>query len=156
MECPWDARQTHVSLAPHLLEEPYEALESRNEQAFCEELGNVLLQVVFHARIAAERGDNASFTFDDVADGIVNKLVRRHPHVFADVTVSGADDVKRNWDEIKREENWALALRRGMPVRGRKLRPRLTVCRSGSLPCPWPRSCSDGPRERGTGGAFLA
>jgi XTP/dITP diphosphohydrolase len=116
VECPWDARQTHASLAPHLLEEPYEALEaleSGDEQAFCEELGDVLLQVVFHARIAAERDDGTSFTVDDVADGIVTKLVRRHPHVFADVTVSGAEDVKRNWDEIKREEKRVLALRRG-------------------------------------------
>ncbi len=111
-ECPWDARQTHQSLAPHLLEEPYEALEaleSGDERAFCEELGDVLLQVVFHARVAAERDDGTSFTVDDVADGIVAKLVRRHPHVFADVTVSGAEEVKRNWDEIKREEKRALA-----------------------------------------------
>jgi len=114
-ECPWDARQTHQSLAPHLLEEPYEALEALeggDEQAFCEELGDVLLQVVFHARIAAERDDGTSFTIDDVADGIVAKLVRRHPHVFADVTVSGAEEVKRNWDEIKREEKRARASRR--------------------------------------------
>ena len=119
VECPWDARQTHASLAPHLLEEPYEALEaleSGDEQAFCEELGDVLLQVVFHARIAAERDDGTSFTVDDVADGIVAKLVRRHPHVFADVTVSGAEDVKRNWDEIKREEKKERAERSGVPV----------------------------------------
>jgi XTP/dITP diphosphohydrolase len=112
VECPWDARQTHASLAPHLLEEPYEALEaleSGDEQALCEELGDVLLQVMFHARIAAERDDGTGFTIDDVADGIVAKLVRRHPHVFADVTVSGADEVKRNWDEIKREEKRARA-----------------------------------------------
>ena len=116
-ECPWDARQTHASLAPHLLEEPYEALEaleSGDEQAFCEELGDVLLQVVFHARIAAERDDGTSFTVDDVADGIVAKLVRRHPHVFADVTVSGAEEVKRNWDEIKREEKRERAERSGV------------------------------------------
>jgi XTP/dITP diphosphohydrolase len=120
-DCPWDARQTHASLAPHLLEEPYEALEafeSGDEQAFCEELGDVLLQVVFHARIAAERDDGTSFTVDDVADGIVAKLVRRHPHVFADVTVSGADEVKRNWDEIKREEKRALAERKGLSATG--------------------------------------
>jgi XTP/dITP diphosphohydrolase len=116
VECPWDARQTHASLAPHLLEEPYEALEafeSGDEQAFREELGDVLLQVVFHARIAAEREDGTGFTIDDVADGIVDKLVRRHPHVFADVTVSGPDEVKRNWDEIKREEKRARAERQG-------------------------------------------
>ena len=121
VECPWDARQTHASLAPHLLEEPYEALEaleSGDEQAFCEELGDVLLQVAFHARIAAERDDGTSFTVDDVADAIVAKLVRRHPHVFADVTVSGAEDVKRNWDQIKREEKKALALRRGESADG--------------------------------------
>ena len=112
VDCPWDARQTHASLAPHLLEEPYEALEaleSGDEQALCEELGDVALQVVFHARIAAEREDGTGYTIDDVADGIVAKLVRRHPHVFGDVTVSGADEVKRNWDEIKREEKRARA-----------------------------------------------
>jgi XTP/dITP diphosphohydrolase len=115
VDCPWDARQTHASLAPHLLEEPYEALEaleSGDERAFREELGDVLLQVVFHARVAAERDDGTGYTIDDVADGIVAKLVRRHPHVFGDVTVSGADEVKRNWDEIKREEKKAQAERR--------------------------------------------
>ena len=116
VECPWDAGQTHASLAPHLLEEPYEALEaleSGDEQALCEELGDVLLQVMFHARIAAERDDGTGFTIDDVADGIVAKLVRRHPHVFGDVTVSGPDEVKRNWDEIKREEKRARASAHG-------------------------------------------
>ena len=104
-ECPWDARQTHQSLAPHLLEEPYEALdalEAGDQEAFREELGDVLLQVAFHARIAAERDDG--YDIDDVADGIVAKLVRRHPHVFADVPVSGADEVRRNWDDIKKQE----------------------------------------------------
>jgi XTP/dITP diphosphohydrolase len=117
VECPWDARQTHQSLAPHLLEEPYEALEaleSGDERAFCEELGDVLLQVMFHARVAAERDDGTSFSIDDVADGIVAKLIRRHPHVFGDVTVSGADEVKRNWDEIKREEKRQKAERAGI------------------------------------------
>jgi NTP pyrophosphatase (non-canonical NTP hydrolase) len=117
VECPWDARQTHQTLAPHLLEEPYEALEaleSGDDRAFCEELGDVLLQVVFHARVAAERADG--YTIDDVADGIVAKLVRRHPHVFADVTVSGAEEVYRNWDEIKRAEKKERAERAGVPA----------------------------------------
>jgi XTP/dITP diphosphohydrolase len=120
VECPWDARQTHQSLAPHLLEEPYEALdalESGDERAFCEELGDVLLQVVFHARVAAERADG--YTIDDVADGIVAKLVRRHPHVFGGVTVSGAEEVHRNWDDIKkaeREEKKERAERAGVPA----------------------------------------
>ena len=87
VQCPWDARQTHASLAPHLLEESYEALEaleSEDQRAVREELGDVLMQPVFHARIAAERGDGTGYTIDDVADGIVAKLVRRHPHVFGD------------------------------------------------------------------------
>jgi XTP/dITP diphosphohydrolase len=108
--CPWDARQTHESLAPYLLEESYEALdalESGDRAALREELGDVLLQVMFHARVAAERADGTGFTVDDVADGIVTKLVRRHPHVFADVSVSGADEVTRNWDEIKAAERAA-------------------------------------------------
>ena len=106
-ECPWDAKQTHASLAPHLLEETYEAidaLERADMAALAEELGDVLLQVVFHARVAAERTDGTGFTIDDVADGIAAKLVRRHPHVFAGVEVTGADDVKRNWDAIKAAE----------------------------------------------------
>jgi XTP/dITP diphosphohydrolase len=117
--CPWDARQTHETLAPYLLEEPYEALdalESGDQEAFREELGDVLLQVVFHARVAAEREDGTGYTIDDVADGIVAKLVRRHPHVFADVTVSGADEVHRNWDDIKKTERAEKAGRTGVPA----------------------------------------
>ncbi len=123
-DCPWDAGQTHQSLAPHLLEEPYEALEaleSGDQRAFRNELGDVLLQVVFHARIASERPDG--YTIDDVADGIVSKLVRRHPHVFGDVTVSGADEVKRNWDAIKAEEKRSLAERPGVPAPGEPASP---------------------------------
>jgi MazG family protein len=106
-ECPWDAKQTHTSLAPHLLEEPYEALEALengDHAAFRDELGDVLLQVLFHAEVASERDDGTGYTIDDVADGIVAKLVRRHPHVFADVAVTGAAEVALNWDEIKRAE----------------------------------------------------
>jgi XTP/dITP diphosphohydrolase len=112
-ECPWDARQTHESLAPHLLEEPYEALEALENgdySALREELGDVLLQVIFHAKVASERDDDTGFTVDDVADGIVTKLVRRHPHVFAGVAVSGADEVKQNWDAIKKAERAERAL----------------------------------------------
>jgi XTP/dITP diphosphohydrolase len=109
-ECPWDARQTHQSLAPHLLEETYEALEALengDQAALREELGDVLLQVLFHAQVASERGDGTGYTIDDVADGIAGKLVRRHPHVFGDVTVAGADEVKQNWDAIKAAERSA-------------------------------------------------
>jgi XTP/dITP diphosphohydrolase len=109
--CPWDAKQTHLTLAPHLLEEPYEALEaleSGDMNAFRDELGDVLLQVVFHARIADD------FNVDDVADGIVAKLVRRHPHVFGSVTVADADEVKRNWDTIKKAERAAAGADAGL------------------------------------------
>jgi XTP/dITP diphosphohydrolase len=110
VNCPWDARQTHRSLAPYLLEECYEALEALedgDESALRDELGDVLLQVVFHARVAAERTDGTGFDIDDVAAGIVAKLIRRHPHVFGDVQVSGPEDVKRNWDAIKAAERGA-------------------------------------------------
>jgi len=110
VNCPWDARQTHRSLAPYLLEECYEALEALeggDESALRDELGDVLLQVVFHARVAAERNDGTGFDIDDVAAGIVEKLIRRHPHVFGDVQVSGPEDVKRNWDAIKAAERGA-------------------------------------------------
>jgi MazG family protein len=107
VNCPWDAKQTHESLAPYLLEECYEALEALeggDPAALRDELGDVLLQVVFHARVAAERTDGTGFTIDDVASGIVEKLIRRHPHVFSDVQVSGPEEVKRNWDAIKAAE----------------------------------------------------
>ena len=109
-DCPWDAKQTHGTLAPHLLEESYEALEaleSGDSDALREELGDVLLQVMFHAEVASERTDGTGYTIDDVAEGIAAKLVRRHPHVFGDVTVSGADEVKQNWDAIKAAEREA-------------------------------------------------
>jgi XTP/dITP diphosphohydrolase len=107
VSCPWDREQTHASLVRYLLEEAYEAVETVEAgdlASLREELGDVLLQVMFHARIAAERTDGTGFTVDDVADAIVTKLVRRHPHVFGDVSVSGADDVTRNWEAIKAAE----------------------------------------------------
>jgi XTP/dITP diphosphohydrolase len=115
-QCPWDARQTHESLAPHLLEETYEAIDelaAGDQAAFRDELGDVLLQVVFHARVAQERTDGTGYTIDDVADGIIAKLTRRHPHVFGDVAVSGPDEVKQNWDAIKAAERAAAT---GGPV----------------------------------------
>jgi XTP/dITP diphosphohydrolase len=110
VNCPWDARQTHESLTPYLLEETYEAVDALtggDQAAVREELGDVLLQVVFHARVAQERSDGTGYTIDDVADGIIDKLTRRHPHVFGDVSVSGADEVKQNWDTIKAAERAA-------------------------------------------------
>lgn len=102
--CPWDAEQTHESLKKSLIEETYEvldAIERRDTDALCEELGDLLLQVVFHAQIEE---DIHSFTFRDVTTGIVNKLVYRHPHVFGDVTVSSAAEVLSNWDQLKKKE----------------------------------------------------
>ncbi|ADG89827.1 MazG family protein [Thermobispora bispora] len=110
-ECPWDRKQTHESLAPYLVEEAYEVLETLEQGdrgALREELGDLLLQVVFHARVAQERPpEEDGFDIDDVAVGIVDKLVRRHPHVFSGVKVSGADEVSDNWEAIKAAERAA-------------------------------------------------
>ncbi len=105
--CPWDAEQTHETLAPYLVEETYEAIEAIETGDLVglrDELGDVLLQVAFHSRVAQERTDDTRWTIDDVAAGIVEKLIRRHPHVFGDVSVSGADEVVHNWDRIKSDE----------------------------------------------------
>ena len=104
--CPWDAEQTHDSLRPYLLEEAYEAYDALLDGdlgALREELGDVLLQIAFHARIASEDPEDG-FDLDDVAGDLVAKLIRRHPHVFADRAVSGAEEVSANWDEIKKTE----------------------------------------------------
>lgn len=102
--CPWDHEQTHGTLARHLLEETHEvldAIEADDRDRLREELGDLLLQVAFHSQIAA---DDGAWDIDDVAEGIVAKLIRRHPHVFGDVQVSGADEVLVNWERIKAEE----------------------------------------------------
>ena len=102
--CPWDARQTHASLVPYLLEESHElaeAVDAGDRSGMREELGDVLLQVVFHARVASEHPDDP-FDLDDVADVLVDKLVGRHPHVFADAPVEG--DLHAQWDRLKRAE----------------------------------------------------
>ena len=102
--CPWDREQTHRSIRSNLIEETYEAVEAiDNEDPLLlkEELGDVLLQVVFHARMEEEKG---SFDFDDVADGICKKLIVRHPHIFADAAADNAEQVLANWDSIKKKE----------------------------------------------------
>jgi tetrapyrrole methylase family protein/MazG family protein len=102
--CPWDAQQTHASLAKHLLEETHEvldAIDSGDPARLRDELGDVLLQVVFHSELAREAGE---YDIDDVARGTVDKLVRRHPHVFGDVHVDDASEVLVNWEKIKTEE----------------------------------------------------
>ena len=104
--CPWDAEQTHESLLKYLLEESYEfvdAVQSGNRVDMREELGDVLLQVYFHARIA-EEDPNDPFSIQDVAESIADKLIRRHPHVFAGVEVRDSAEVLQNWEEIKKQE----------------------------------------------------
>jgi len=117
--CPWDAEQTHESLLRYLVEEAYEvveAVETGDPGHLREELGDVLLQVLFHARIAAERPDaDTCFTIDDVADGIVAKLVRRHPHVFADGTARTPNEVEVAWEQIKAAEKGRTSLLDGIP-----------------------------------------
>jgi MazG family protein len=129
-ECPWDRAQTHGSLMPHLLEESYEVLDALGELHAAEaggeswrlaasaghleeELGDLLFQIVFHARLAEEAG---RFTLADVARGVHDKLVHRHPHVFGDVDAATADVVRANWEEIKREEKGRSSVTEGIPA----------------------------------------
>ncbi len=102
--CPWDREQTHESLRPYLIEEAYEvkeAIDSNDDEALVDELGDVLLQIVFHATIASEDG---YFELSDIIKAICDKMIRRHPHVFSDVTVKDSDEVLVNWQEIKNKE----------------------------------------------------
>lgn len=102
--CPWDREQTHETLRPYLLEEAAEAADALrwgSRQEFVTELGDVLLQIAFHAVLGEEEG---TFSYPDVEEAIVSKLIRRHPHVFGDVNVSGSDEVRTNWLRIKEEE----------------------------------------------------
>ncbi|HOJ03225.1 MAG TPA: nucleoside triphosphate pyrophosphohydrolase [Bacteroidota bacterium] len=103
-DCPWDREQTNDSIKGHTIEEAYEVVEAidhRNDKDLASELGDLLLHVVFHAQIAADEG---RFTIDDVLRAIIDKLVRRHPHIFGEVQVNGTADVLRNWEQIKMDE----------------------------------------------------
>ncbi|WP_116950035.1 MazG family protein [Jiangella endophytica] len=116
--CPWDAEQTHRSLATYLLEETYEtleAIESGDDDDLREELGDLLLQVVFHARLAQER-PSGPWGIDEVAAGIADKLVRRHPHVFGDAQAATASDVGERWERLKREEKNRTSAVDGVPL----------------------------------------
>ena len=116
--CPWDARQTHESLVEYLIEEAYEtveAIEDGDEESLREELGDLLLQVIFHARIAAE-ADERGFDIDDVADGIITKLIARHPHVFGDATADTAELVEANWHALKAKEKGRASVTDGIPT----------------------------------------
>jgi XTP/dITP diphosphohydrolase len=117
--CPWDAEQDHVSLAPYLLEEAYEAfqaIEDDDTDSLREELGDVLLQVAFHARLAEERPHDEAWSIDDVADALVAKLVRRHPHVFSGVEVADSAEVNANWETIKAAERGDASALSNVPM----------------------------------------
>lgn len=117
--CPWDADQTHASLAPFLLEEAYEtldAIETADPVALREELGDLLFQVLIHARLAEEAASGERFGIEDVAADLVAKLVRRHPHVFADVQVADSEQVLVNWDQLKQAEKQRQSVTDGVPL----------------------------------------
>jgi XTP/dITP diphosphohydrolase len=133
--CPWDAEQTHLSLAPYLIEEAYEtleAIETADMAGLREELGDVLLQVLFHARVAEDAAPDQRFTIAEVANDLVAKLTRRHPHVFADPDASkggaslqgrpravhglSADEVNANWDALKKIEKQRESVTDGIPM----------------------------------------
>lgn len=114
--CPWDLEQDHKSLRPYLLEEAYEvleALDAEDDEAACEELGDLLLQVVFHCQMASER---QAYDFAAVANGIADKLEERHPHIFGDVEVADADEVARNWEAIKARKKKRDSVLDGVPA----------------------------------------
>jgi MazG family protein len=115
--CPWDREQTHESLRPYLLEEAaeaVEAIESGDSAWMADELGDVLLQVAFHAVLGEESG---AFRYEDIEGSIVNKLIRRHPHVFGDTQVANADEVLVNWNAIKAQEpNRKSGIPSGLPT----------------------------------------
>lgn len=122
--CPWDRKQTHASLRRYLVEEAHEladAIDDADDDALCEELGDVLLQIVLHAQIADERG---AFSLQDVIDGIADKMLRRHPHVFDDACVDTAEEVERRWQTAKKEEGKTVlgGVPRSMPPLERALR----------------------------------
>ena len=115
--CPWDAQQTHESLARYLVEECYEVLEAIETQdavLLREELGDLLLQILFHARIAQEAA--AGFDIDDVAGDLADKLVRRHPHVFGDAATGSADELNETWEQQKIVEKGRTSAVDGVPV----------------------------------------
>ena len=116
--CPWDSEQTHESLLKYLLEESYEFIESvenDDRKHMREELGDLLLQVYFHSRIAEEDA-NDPFSIDDVARGIAEKLISRHPHVFGDTKVENSSDVLENWEKIKNKEKGRTSAHDGVPI----------------------------------------
>lgn len=147
--CPWDRKQTHRSLRPFLLEETHEALqaiEQGNPERLAEELGDVLLQVFLHGVIAEK---NEDFALSDVIGGITEKMIRRHPHVFGQVVVSGADEVLSNWEAIKKEEKGdrGPSLTDGLPPRLPALLQALKVQqRASRLGFDWPDD--EGPRAK--------
>ena len=115
--CPWDAQQTHQSLARYLVEETYETLEAMDSGdlvSLREELGDLLLQIVFHARIAQETDEH--FSLDSIAQGVVDKLVRRHPHVFGDETFETEEQLEANWANIKAQEKPRESVTEGVPA----------------------------------------
>ena len=116
--CPWDAEQSHSSLLKYLLEEAYEfieAVEDNDRDAMQEELGDILLQVYFHSRMAEEDKINP-FTIEDVANGVVEKLIRRHPHVFSDVKSTSSAEVLENWEAQKAVEKGRTSVIDGVPL----------------------------------------
>jgi XTP/dITP diphosphohydrolase len=116
--CPWDAAQSHRSLAPFLLEEAYEvldAIDTGDEAALRDELGDLLMQVLFHARLA-EENESDPWSIEDVAAGLVEKLRRRHPHVFGEVTVDDPAQVVVNWEHIKAAERERSSITDGLPL----------------------------------------
>ena len=146
--CPWDREQDHRTLRAHLLEETYEVLslldaDPLDDEELVEELGDLLLQVVFHAQLAAEED---RFDLNRIATAICNKLIRRHPHVFGDVEVNDASDVLRNWESLKREEGRESVLQGVPPALPALLRASRVLAKAERAGVQW--SSLDGARGK--------
>lgn len=157
--CPWDAEQTHESLLKYLIEETYEtveAVESGDRAHLREELGDLLLQVMFHSRIATEH-PTAPFDIDDVAAGISAKLIRRHPHVFGDSTASTVAEVEANWETLKAAEKGRTSAMDGVPL----AQPALALAdkllsRASKSPIEVPVAAADVPADVEIGDLLLS
>jgi len=151
--CPWDREQTYATLAPFLLEEAYEAFEALEEaregrpDSLREELGDLLFQIVFQARVAKERSE---FTIDDVIDGLHTKMVRRHPHVFGNAQADNSKEVLKNWEAIKAEEK-RMTKKAGAPSSAARASPAACPHRNArrSKSCVPTQPCSRNTSKRG-------
>ena len=138
--CPWDREQTHMSIRKNLIEETYEVVEAIDNDdpvLMCEELGDLILQAVFHAQMSAEEG---RFDINDVCNGICEKLIVRHPHIFSDVVAETSDEVLKNWDAIKQQTKHQKTVTEKLNAIPPSLPALMRACKAGEKAAKWKNS----------------